>query len=56
MVASLDLPIYLGAGLYVIYAAAYFLLLRDEESRRQGVATTVYEAPGLIPVRSDPKR
>lgn len=56
MVTSLDLPIYLGAGLYVIYAAAYFLLLRDEESRRQGVATTVYKAPGLIPVRSDPKR
>jgi predicted MFS family arabinose efflux permease len=56
MVTSLDLPIYLGAGLYVIYAAAYFLLLRDEESRRQGVATAVYEAPGLIPVRSDPKR
>jgi len=56
MVTSLDLPIYLGAGLYVIYAVAYFLLLRNEESRRQRVATTVYEAPGLIPVGSDPKR
>jgi len=42
MVTSLDLPIYLGVGLYMIYTVAYFLLLRDEKSRSQRAATTVY--------------
>jgi len=28
---SLDLPAYLGSGLYVVYAASYYFLLRNEE-------------------------
>lgn len=50
MAISLGLPIFLGAGIYVIYAVAYFLLLKDEESRSSRIATSVYDGPSLIPI------
>ena len=30
---SLDFPAYLGSGLYAIYAASYYLLLRNEKEK-----------------------
>jgi MFS family permease len=56
MGASLDLPIFLGATIYVFNTAAYYLLLRDEKPRVEPAAILLVkpmkvDEPGLIQKR-----
>jgi len=56
MGASLDLPIFLGATIYVFNTAAYYLLLRDEKPRVEPAAIllvkpTKVEGPILVQKR-----
>ena len=56
MGASLDLPIFLGATIYVFNTAAYYLLLRDEKPRVEPAAIllmkpTKVEGPVLVQKR-----
>lgn len=36
--ASLDFPVYLGTGLYIVFAASYYFLLRNEKEKEVEIA------------------
>ncbi len=50
METSLDLPVIVGAGLYVVNAAAHYLLLRDEGEGNYVEGIPVQEVSTVGPV------